>query len=324
MFQNKSCDELIRLFRERLKIIAPDEDSVIVTRDLWKEWSKSGIAPPDIEAIANTYAQHENGFFYELVKLAESQAGHELVIHFCQFTSNRYNAHALTAADGYIIFVDDVFFQVLFFLCNILVFDAHGALSDPTEREHTRQFFQRIIQTNYINRERIDFSQETRIIDVMKKDYELAEFANYFFHSIKAFIIAHEIGHHVLGHTRGAVSRVFSVSNTIIEAEVDNRQLEMEYDADKYGYVLFTTLSHTVDESVYYAYCKYRFPFAPVLLFDLFNKLEEIPLREGEHLSDDHPKPADRAKALKATYAIDLDDPLYLALKDSLNYFFAR
>lgn len=296
MQQHRSCDDIIRHFSKEYKTIAPDEDSVAVTRDLWEDWQRSGITPPDIEGIAGEYSRHENGFFYELVQLAEKKAGEKLNIHFCQFTLDRYNAYAFTASDGYIVLIDDVFFQVLYFLCNILVFDAMGVLTNPVEKEQAKEFIQRIIRVNYLNRKRIDFSSEQQIISMLKKDYELTEFANYFFHAAKAFIIAHEIGHHVLGHTAGTIRRVFTARNTTIEADVDIRALNMEYEADSYGYQLFDTLSQTVDNSVYYAYCKYKFPFAPILLFGLFAKLDQAEEKEKKvsFAYNEHPHPHDR------------------------------
>lgn len=323
MLFDKSAAEVIADFRKRYEAIAPGVDSVAVTRNLWESWEKSGVTPPDITAIAADYAKHENGFFYEIVRLAEKAAGKQFNIHLCQFSLDRYNAYAFSASDGYIVLADDVFFQILYFLCNIIVFDAMGVIEDDSERIQLKALAARIIHTNYLSRERIDFSEEPLLHELLKKDYEIAEFANYFFSAFKAFIIAHEIGHHVLGHTMGTTRKVFAVMNKTIEAEVDLRSHSMEYEADSYGYNLFHTLCHTTDDSVYYAFCKYRFVFAPLLLFHLFDRLDRL-VEWQENITityTEHPHPRLREQTLTEKFEILTDDPLYLSLKSSLDYY---
>jgi hypothetical protein len=323
MLFNRPSSEVIAEFRKRFEAIAPGTDSITVARDLWESWEKSGVTPPDLNTIAADYAKHENGFFYEIVRLAERTGGKQLNIHLCQFSLDQYNAYAFTASDGYIVLADDVLFQILYFLCNIIVFDAMGLIKEEEERAALKTLAARIIHTNYLSRERIDFSKEPLLHDLLKKDYEIAEFANYFFSAFKAFIIAHEIGHHILGHTTGSTRKIFSVMNKTVEAEVDLRSLSMEYDADSYGYNLFHTLCHTTDDSVYYAFCKYRFVFAPFLLFQLFDRLDRlVEQQENSTITyTDHPHPLDRAAALEKQFVTDLQDDLYLSFKKSISYF---
>lgn len=323
MLYKLSCEEVILQFQRMYKILAPDMDSVAIARELWQEWEKTGNTPPNINEIAKDYAQHENGFFYELVKLAEKMHQGNLPIQYCQFTLDRYNAYAISVKDGYIVLIDDVFFQILYFICNILVFDAAGAIEDPAEREQARKFMTEIINVNYFNRKRIDFSEEGIQHVLLKRDYELAEFANYFFHACKAFIIGHEIGHHVLNHSRGVVMKVFALNGKEVAVEVDERAISDEYEADHYGYKLFDVLSNTNDDSVYYAWCKFRFSFAPLFLFDLFNYIDRLQEKKDNNAMEytGHPHPISRQQALQAQFSIDAADPLYLSLKESLVFY---
>ncbi|MCX6318988.1 MAG: hypothetical protein NTW29_17045 [Bacteroidetes bacterium] len=313
----------MRALREQFEAIAPGEESIAVARDMWESWQQSGVTPPDLDTIAAEFMRHENGFFYEIVRLAEKSGSKKLNIHFCQFSLDRYNAYAFTAKDGYIVLIDDVFFQILFFLCNIIVFDAMGLVTDDVERKDLKDFTDRIIHTNYINRQRIDFGEEKYLHSLMKKEYELTEFANYLFGAFKAFIIAHEIGHHILEHTSGKVTRIFSARNNMVEAEVDLRAMEMEYEADAWGYQLFHLLNHTTDNTVYYAYCKYKLLFAPALLFCIFDRLDRIQeLNEQITIPyTDHPHPLLRYETIVNLSGTDTADDLYGRLYKSVCFY---
>lgn len=316
--------DVLRHYQSLYQALAPDTDSVILAKDIWEAWEQSGISPPDIDDIAKNHIQHENGFFYDIVKVAERMEGRPLQIHYCAFCLDQYNFYALSADDGYIVLIDDNFFQLLFFLCNLLIFDAQGMLEEE-ERTDAKALAGHLIWNNYFQRRRFDFSRHPFIPSLFRRDYELTEFANYFFHSLKAFIISHEIGHHILGHTRGKVKRVFGMQGRKKSIVVDARQIADEYAADDYGYRLFDRISNTVDESVYYAYCKYKFNFAPLFLFDLFAKLDEISAGvSGEIITyTTHPAPAKRIAALIKKHPIDADDPLYQALKTSMDWLFS-
>lgn len=316
--------DVLRHYRSLYRALAPDTDSVLLAKDIWEAWEQSGIAPPDVDAIAKNHMQHENGFFYDIVRVAEKMEHRPLNIHYCAFCLDQYNFYAFSTDDGYIVLIDDNFFQLLFFLSMLLVFDAQG-LIEEAERAEAQALTGRIIWNNYFMRQRFDFSQDEFIPRLFRRDYELTEFANYFFHALKAFIIAHEIGHHVLGHTSGQMLRVFSMQGHQQAIEVDERQITDEYAADHYGYRLFDLLSNTVDESIYYAYCKYKFPFAPLLLFNLFAKLDDITATvRGEFINyRTHPAPAQRIAALELAYSIDKADPLYVAMQESLERLFS-
>lgn len=322
MIHKLSCAQAIALFQKHYKAIRPDEDSIALTRDLWQEWEKSGETPPDITDIAREHARHENGFFYELIQVAERMEQTSLQIHFCQFSLEDYNAHALSVRDGYIILIDDVFFQLLYILSNIMVFDAMGAIGDH-EKEATRLFVQEIMDNNYFSKKRYDFSQDNIHNTLLKRNYELAELGNYLFHSFKVFIIAHETGHHVLQHTTGFTAKKFAAGANMVTVETDDRKLSSEFEADSYGYRLFTALCDTTDDTVFYAYCEYKLLFAPLLLlhlFDHFGRMREERMQQAI-LYNTHPHPLERIKALCNQYPIDSDDPLFNAIKTSMDYY---
>ena len=310
---------VITAYQKQYRVLAPDDDSVQLTKAVWSHWEKAGVTPPDIDAIAQEHSRFENGFFYDIVSVAERLAGKELPIQYCAFCLDSYNFYAFSADDGYIILVDDSFFQLLFFLSNILIFQAQG-LIQPAEEEAIRQLTTEVITNNYFNRRQFDFTQDSLFSSLLKRDYELTEFANYFFHALKVFIISHEIGHHILGHTIAKVKRVFGSNDTFEAIYVDERSIACEYEADKYGYQLFHEVSTTVDASISYAYCQYKFEFAPLFLFDLFaylDNLKTVSLSKAVTYKT-HPAPQKRIASLQKAFPIDNEDPLYLSLKESM------
>jgi hypothetical protein len=315
-----NCKEVLAFFQEQYHTITPDEFSISITQDMWQEWSKSGVTPPNINAIAADYAKHENGFFYEIAAIAQKMEGKNFNMHFCQFSLDRYNAYAFSAKDGYIVLADYILFQILFFLCVVLVFDHFGRIESDKERADIKNFMDKIITVNYLKRQRVDFSESDIHLTLMKRDYKMLEAANYLFTCLKAFIIAHELGHHVLGHTTGHINKVFAANGKSVTVPVDERLLNCEWEADAYGYKLFKELLNTNDESVYYAFCMYKFEFAPMLLFDIFQCLDAVQEKERNTkiTYTDHPHPVDSIKALINNYGANPDDPLYIGFKKSL------
>jgi hypothetical protein len=315
----RNTEDTIRVYRKIYEILAPDGDSVSLAKDVWEEWEKAGTPPPDVDEIALNHAKHENGFFYDIVTIAERVEQRPLGIHYCAFCVDDYNFKAVSTADGYIVLVDDIFFQLLFFVITILMFDANGLIEED-ELPAVKRLLKDMITSNYFNNRRYDFSQDTVIPNLLKKDYEVTEFANYFFHSVKAYIIAHEIGHHVLGHTSAPVTKTYNMNGQRLEVEVDSRSVQQEFEADNYGYKLFTEVSNTVDESISYAYCKFKFDFAPLFLFGLFNQLEKITEAYTGTVNTyaTYPSPQARIDALNRSFSINNEDPIYRALLESL------
>jgi len=116
-------------YRSMYEILAPDNDSISMTQELWKEWEKQGETPPDILNIANTHSEYENGFFYDIINVAELIEGNKLNIYYCAFTLDRYNFYAISSNKNYIVLVDDIFFQLLFFIVITLTYNAQGCIN---------------------------------------------------------------------------------------------------------------------------------------------------------------------------------------------------
>lgn len=315
----RTVRDIIAYYNALYRELSPDQDSVNLTRDIWDKWEKDGVIPPNIESLAINNAKFQNGFFYDIVAVAEKMEQKTLNIHYCPFCLDSYNFYAFSAHDGYIVLVDDYFFQMLFFLCLLFIYDSVGELT-ASEKEEVKILANDLIINNYFNRRRYDFKAQGLVVKLLERDFEISEFVNYFYNCLKIFILSHEIGHHVLGHTTGKITRTFGISGNSSSIEVDNRDILKEFEADKYGYTLFDKMIKTVDEKIYYAFCKYQFDYAPLFLFDLFEKLDDLSASiDSKAISyETHPHPRKRKRALLKSFNIDSKAPLYLDLKKSV------
>lgn len=315
----KTVSDIIAYYNSVYRILRPDQHAVSLTKNIWGKWEKSGEIPPDIESIAVDNAKFDSGLFYDIVTIAERLEQKELNVHYCPFCLDSYNFYAFSAADGYIVLVDDYFFQMLFFLSLLFIYDSVGGLS-KSEKSEVKTVVNEIVLNNYFKRKRFDFEKQGLIVKLLERDLEISEFVNYFYNCLKIFILSHEIGHHVLGHTNGKITRTFGIIENSSTIEVDSRDIANEFDADKYGFKLFDKIIKTVDEKIYYAFCKYQFDYAPLFLFDLFEKLDNLSESiDSKTVSyETHPHPHERKKALMKSYKIDNKAPLYLDLKKSI------
>ncbi len=204
---------------------------------------------------------------------------------------------------------------MLFFLTIIFIYDANNLINE-NEKDNAISFINSIID-NYFQYKAFDLSKDITPL-LLKRDYKIAEFANYFFQSLKIFMIAHEISHHVLGHTKGTKKRKLIINGHNIEIEEDKRNKLCELDADVFGYNIFLSVLNTTDDSIDYAYCKYKFEFAPLFLFDLFDALDKMnKIQTYEYIT--HPTPKERKENLLKHFKIEDPSFLYKNLITVLN-----
>ncbi len=316
---NRTVSEIINYYKSLNKVMMPTQNSVSISREVWKNWESKGIEPPDIHEISQNNYRFELGFFHELVEIVENHEAKKYNIWYCAYCLNTYNFYAISGSDGYVVLVDDYFFQMLFFLCLIFSYDVADLIYDH-ERDEIKIMVNHIVKNNYIYKRKFDFEKQNKLKELLERDYEISEFANYFFNSLKIFILSHEIGHHILGHTRGFSTEKFMSQGRQIELEVDKRSILDEYEADNYGYKIFEKISKTSDAKYYYTFCKYRFDYAPLFMFDLFEKLdsfyEKFTQKPISYRS--HPQPRSRFLKIKEDYNLDINIPMYQDFKKSL------
>lgn len=317
--QKLTTQVLVSRYQQIYNVLAPDSDSVAMTKQVWEQWEKAGLTRPDIDQIARDHKKHELGLFYDIVKAAEGLQEQPLNISYVAFCLDRYNFYALTTEDGYIVLVDESFFQLLFFFTYILMLHAQGIIKQH-EMSSVSQLCRDVVKNNYFQRKQFDFAQAPIFYDLLGRHYETSEVAGYLFQALKIFILAHEIGHHVLGHTQGNITCNFGLEKSQSVA-VDSRRIASEFEADHYAHRLLSKINATVDGSLPYALCHYCFDFAPLLLFDIFRLLDELHAgRSIKEQNPTHPPSDQRWAALQSNFSIPQDDPLYLALTESIDF----
>lgn len=295
------------------KYLAPSKESIELIKQLWVSWEDNGTSKPDIEQIVKDNYKYEDSYFKEIISIACRMLNipkESVRIEQVSFILDSYNLYASHAKDGYLVIVDETFFSMLYSITNILMFSAYN-LIDPSEEDVFKRFFQQLT-SEYIERKSFVPFHKKEIDEIgtlLNRSYEVTEFAVYLFNSFKTFMLAHEIGHCLLGHSNGRINKMFYNRTEKVMIPIDRRSHLHEYQADIFGYRLFKTVMDTTDNTIDVAYLKYRFEFAPLLLFDIFTYLDRR--SNHEHYSTTHPAPIKRKSNLITQFRINQDDLLY-------------
>ena len=317
--QNKKTIEELKREYDLYQYLGPSHTSIDLVKRLWEEWEKKGVTAPDVDKIVTDCVNSESLFFKDIVLVTSKVTGQNLIIDYYPLVLDNYNLCAISASDGYLVIIDQTFFKLLFTLTNILMFDAYGLFSE-TEVPIYTEYAQKLVG-DYLNKS--SFNQLTKAEEhdielLFSRDFETSEFSIYLFNSFRIFMMAHEISHHILNHTQGSVNKNFNIEGKIITIEVDRRELKSEYEADLLAYKIFCAVLDTKDDSIKMALCIYRFEFAPILLFDLFDRFDRLTERQygSEIKYDTHPSPLNRKENILEHYKINTDDSLYCKLRE--------
>ena len=307
--------------------LGPSSESKGLVKDLWGEWEKTGKIRPDIDNIAkyNSIIEYERAYFQEIVSIAfdiTNISKNTLRIEQAPFILNSYNLCASRALDGYLVIVDETFFKMLFSLTNILMYSAYNFIED-VEEENFKSLTKRLLN-EYIEQKfftPFDSKGTPEIRYLLGKDYDTAEVAIYLFNSFKTFMLAHEIGHCLLKHADSTIEKSFRGETKEVTIDIDKRSYECEFEADIFGYNLFKRVMDTTDDSIDKAYLKYRFDFAPLFLFDIFEQIDKLIKKNNYSQTDSitHPSPQKRKNNLIHHFQLKEDDLLYSNLRSVLN-----
>ena len=312
----RTIDAIKQEYHNHYQYLCPDFDNIHEVKDIWSEYEKAGISSPDVDTIMASFPEQHKNFFREVVKIASNVSKMELRIDYCPFILNDYNLSAQSAKDGYLVIIDEFYLAMLHTLTNIVEFRANDFIKDNELVRYAHVAEE--IALDYLK----SVDNHDLIMQLYKKDYETAEFAVYLYNSFKIFLFAHEISHHILGHTEGTVSKQCYMNGRSCNIETDKRcDYEQELEADSYGYRIFLETLNTVDGSIYYAYCKYRYEYAPLFLFDIFDRIDRLKeVRENRPIKyTTHPPPIDRKSNLLKQY--QSSNPAILYYEDTLyNY----
>jgi hypothetical protein len=314
--------EHLRQLRRCYRILRPSSESITFTEELWNAWETNTLKRPDILKTAQSVDEIEEGFFLELVRIAAQLAGHTFTAHYCPFLTSKYNLSAVTATDGYIVLIDEVFFQFLFILVTVLMYEAYDDI-DSNYRERLRSELEEALRISYLNRYRYEVVTTSAYAQLLSRNYTTTEMGGFLFQSFKGFLIGHELGHHALQHPVIRLERHFLTNDARMTVHCDQPEWECEFAADAFGYCVLRDATRPDSTIAPLHHFNWVFPFAPVLLFDICKRLDEVSAQEKGRSAFDgvgvtHPPLDQRKAALVQAFAIDTNDSVYGYLREAV------
>ena len=317
-------DEVLQDYKAKYKALIVNRSTINVTSVLWNKWEQDGVKPLDFDSTANYMSEFDKEFFNDIVKYSNSINKEETRIAYCAYCLNNYNFSIYTAEDGHIIFIDENFLTILFFIIVVIVYHSLEMMA-VDEVEDGIKSISEYIELGYFNRNQIFLNKGDLVWRLLERDYEISEYCNYLFLSIKAFIFSHEVGHVVLGHTTGKEKQIRLLAKEIgvQEITIDNISIKEEFEADKYGYKLFDYIQETPKKEMKYAFLKYKHRYAPLVFFEICNALDSLWEKRWNRkiVYETHPKPIMRIDKLIQDHSIEINGEMYADIIKSLKLF---
>ncbi len=310
-----TTSELLATYQKRYRKLRATSASVKMTSKLWDTWEKGGMERPKIEEVVAGIPEREKRFFQELViqcaRFAEKPEG---VIEQCALELYDYNFRKISATDGCIILTDEAFERMLFVLALGSLHIARET-APKAELQELKHWLRTVVQDWFLGLK--EFPIPTGGMErFLAGDYETSEMGVFLFNAMHAFCLAHEIGHHALGHTSSETLFMLPSERFAHEIEVDAQSHEEEFLADDYARRVYANL-HLIKDGRNPLCFVWWYEFAPLLLMDIFALIEEA--RGGNMNSQTHPPPNERKEKLLSLGDLQRSDPLYLDLREAVS-----
>lgn len=309
----KSTAELRAWYERNFRRLGTNAGSRIVTDGLWKAWEEQGIARPDLDAVTHSIRARQDRFFREVVThcglFAERPNG---VVSHCPLVLYDYNFRKITSSNGCLVLTDEAFERLLFVLSVGMM---QLLIGDPStaDRERISEWLRTITRRWFIDME--EFSMPSGLGEILAGSYQATELGTYLFNGMYAFALAHEVGHHALGHGRGSTTLNVSPRDGGEGVPVDAQSHAEELEADLYALRVYMRLREIKDGANPLCFV-WWFKFAPLVLFDICEVLEQA--REIVRAAGTHPSPDVRRSALLRVDTLDSDLDLYRDLSVEL------
>ena len=268
----------------------------------WESWSQQGASrgSPSEQSIFDSYAVFD-GYFRALIAANKLSVNAPIMAHI---QNNSFNACAYTTCDGdHIVLYDtqlNAMIQEFVMVATITAFGNYDSQQVTMRFEHCYQLL-----NEFRHRERSNNASQLadNFLKIVGDNHRLATIGSMCGVAVTTFIMAHEVAHHVLGHTDGAVRQVPYITHklTVVDVDVNTTDHDNELDADRLGYKLFhSCLDPELEQKDLVLHAE--FYHVPLFFFDILELVDY-----GADVDYDivtHPNPSLRKKRLIDEFVI--------------------
>jgi hypothetical protein len=263
------------------------------------------------------------GRYLALVKKVLDRRGIALDKHilFGEFPTHQFNACVLSTPSGLLCLLNTGLLKLIYHICVASFYSTYAVTDkEPSGSDNLHNISTEEAATVAVIRIIVAYVRGEPHRHVVPKGYKLDTdglyWATALCYAIRVFVLAHEVGHVVLGHTDGDRSR--SLSNVIHEASAVSRKHDDEFAADAFAQDALLE----IDRQRYFpepiAAGGLGFLMVHAMILEVISKLNAQPLDRTQS-SESHPSTWIRLRKINETLVAYYRDGTSPAREDLAN-----
>jgi len=307
-----SGKHFINLLEEISGLKPSNATTVQLANTAWDLWEKQGVfrGKDANDVISQPYIIFNN-YYQDILKANNLD---EKNFYYCFAKTKELNAYANTTKNGdYVVVFDSELYR---FISDIIITCIICVYTQPSEKEvnfYFEHIFDLLLEFKGVKINNNPDKQSMDFMKIITKDYDLTMLGSYCSAAIYTFIVCHELGHHILGHTttKKIKKTIFSEDKEHF-IDFNNTNYQEEYDADKMGLHLYINITKKYQHLAHLK-LNHQFLSVPLIFFKLLELVDII----KKTISSTHPEPIlrhARLKNIKIALNLEEDTELYDAL----------
>lgn len=318
-----------REYLGKLGELYPQSNSGVIWENLEIIWN--GIEqnlkipkPENLDSIFKSFRDIYYDCFKRLCEYYDKSDKNNIYLGY--FPIIDFNAKANTTKNNDRVVVYDEYLNSFLTEIFVIFFNLayNDELSDAEKINCNKNFARNLMLFRMRNQMNVDeIREKLDFFNILAtKDYDYMFWSAVGCNSIYYFIIAHEIGHHYLGHISTKEKQFLGFNNTET-IDVDVYQHNQEFEADEYAFSIFLKITSEIRDndntnvSIYFD----RFP---ILFFDLMEYYYQTMIKKGliKDIPASHPSPMDRKQNILEKFKMNLSkegERFYFDLKTQLD-----
>ena len=299
MIDPKSGEFFIDLIEQVSGLKYSHPMAVKFANSAWDSWEEQGFSRGNdtSDVIAQPHIIFNN-YYSDIIKANNLEYKE---IYYCLAKTRELNAYASTTQNGdYVVVFDS---ELYAFINDIIITCIVCVYSHPSDGEiefYFNHIFNLLLEFKGLKKSNLPDKAGNEFLKIITKDYELTMLGSYCGAAIYAFIICHELSHHMLGHTKLSKIKmaVFSKNNTEY-FDMNETSFKEEYEADEMGFKLYVNVIKKY-ENLDNLKINNQFFSIPLFFFKILELLELLDLfSENTTNNNTHPNPKLRHQRLK-------------------------